>query len=162
LVILTETYPNIPQNSTKNKAINTQKGTAKVKKGILILLMCALLSGCRPQKQTDVASHIVTEITITWQADDQLTHRYYNTHKKMQQILLYLRSVSPGFTPDEDPETLGGQEVRITLRRADGSAKVYRQKNDRYLQEEANPWKQIKPEWGASLYQIVLENESDP
>jgi hypothetical protein len=127
-----------------------------------ILLLCCLLWGCHGREAADVASHIVTEISVTCQYGDQLAHRYYNTHEKMQQILLYLRAVSPGFTPKEDPDALKGTVVHITLHRADGSVKVYRQKEDRYLQEENGSWKQIKAEWGADLWRILWENESDP
>lgn len=127
-----------------------------------ILLLCCLLWGCRRQGSADVTSHIVTEITVTCQYGDQLAHRYYNSHKKMQPVLLYLRAVSPGFTPKEDPDTLEGAVVHITLHRADGSTKVYRQKEDRYLQEDNKAWKQINEEWGADLWRILWENESDP
>lgn len=133
-----------------------------MKKVILWLLLPFMLTGCQPRVHTDVSSHIVTEMTITCETCSEFTRRYYNTHEKMQKILLYLRSVSPGFTPDEDPEPLAGRVICITLQRADGTTKIYKQKGDRYLQEGTNAWKKIKPEWGATLYQIILENESDP
>lgn len=132
-----------------------------VKKVLLFIILVIFTAGCRPQPQTDVAAHIVTEITITCQNCNDFTRRYYNTHEKMQKILLYLRSVSPGFTPEEDPEPLAGRVICITLHRADGSTKIYRQKGDRYLQEGTKPWKKIKPEFGAGLWQILLENASD-
>jgi hypothetical protein len=125
-------------------------------------MLCCLLWGCRNRGAVDVTSHIVTEISITCHYGAQQSYRYYNTHEKMQQVLLYLRAVSPGFTPKDDPETLDGTIVHITLHRADGSIKVYRQKDDRYLQEGDNSWKQIKAEWGADLWRILQENESDP
>lgn len=133
-----------------------------MKKAFIFLLLYLCLTGCRPQKHTDVASHIVTEITITCETCNDFTRRYYNSHEKMQKVLLYLRAVSPGFTPDEDPEPIAGRVIYITLHKADGTTKIYRQKNDRYLQEGHHPWKKIKPEWGATLYQIIMENESDP
>lgn len=133
-----------------------------MKKVLILLLLSFCLTGCKPRVHTDVASHIVTEITITCETCNDFSQRYYNTHEKMQQILLYLRSVSPGFAPDEDPEPLAGRVICITLRRADGTTKIYRQKDDRYLQEGTSPWKKIKPEWGASLWQIIAQNESDP
>ena len=133
-----------------------------LKKMLLFLLLVLFMAGCRPANPTDVASHIVTEIAVTCQSCNEYTRRYYNTHEKMQKILLYLRSVTPGFTPDEDPEPLAGRIVLITLHRADGTTKVYRQKGDRSLQEGNGPWKKIKPEWGASLWQLLQETESDP
>ena len=136
-------------------------GVILLKKVVFALLLALALTGCYPQRTTDVASHIVTEITITCETCTDFTRRYYNTHEKMQKFLLYLRSVSPGFTPDEDPEPLAGRVICITLWKADGTTKIYRQKNDRYLQEGTGPWKKIRQEWGASLYQLLLENESD-
>lgn len=140
----------------------TEAGVKFLKKAMIVLYFALILGGCRPQAQTDVAAHVVKEITITCEGCTAFTRRYYNTHNKMQKILLYLRSVSPGTTPKEDPENLAGQVICITLRRADGSTKLYRQKNDRFLQEGTNPWRQIKPEWGVTLFQLILENESDP
>ena len=133
-----------------------------LKKAILILFLSCMLTGCQPKKATNVQAHVVTEITITCQTYNDWVHRYYNTPKKMQNILLYLRAVSPGFAPNENPETVPGRMIYITLQRADGTTKIYRQKNERYLQEGSNPWRQINADWGASLYQLVLSNESDP
>ena len=141
---------------------NCESGVDRVKKVIAALLLTVFLTGCQQQNHTDVTSRIVTEIVITCQTCNDFTRRYYNTHQKMQQILLYLRAVKPGFTPDEDPESLAGRTICITLHLADGSTKLYRQKKDRYLQEDHHPWKKIKPDWGATLYQIILENSSDP
>ncbi len=142
-------------------ASETAKEAVALRKLWLLFLLCGLLTGCHWQKSPDVTAHIVTEITVTCPDSELFTHRYYNTHAKMQQILLYLRAVSPGFTPKDDPESLAGSVIQITLHRADGSIKVYRQKNDRYLQEDQNGWKQIKAEWGADLMRLLLENESD-
>ena len=162
LAILTEFDPDILQVSTKNSVTTESERGGMMRKLLFFLLAVFFLTGCQPRVHTDVASHIVTEITITCQTCNDFDQRYYNTHKKMQPILLYLRSVSPGFTPDEDPEPLAGRVICITLYRADGTTRIYRQKGDLYLQEGKNSWKKIKPEWGATLYQIILENESDP
>ena len=162
MVILTEITADILHKSTKNSVTELRKRGENVKKACTILLLAFCLAGCKPKEHANVASHIVTGITITCESCNDFTRRHYNTHEKMQKILLYLRSVGPGFTPDEDPEPLSGRVIYITLYRADGTTKVYRQKGDRYLQEGTNPWKTIRADWGASLYQIILENDSDP
>lgn len=131
-------------------------------KVLLWCLLAGILAGCHPAKPAEITSQIVTEVIVTCQTCNDFTRRYYNTHKKMQPILLYLRSVSPGFTPEKDPEPLAGRVICITLRMADGSAKIYRQKDSHYLQEGKQPWKKIDPEWGATLYPLLLENQSDP
>ena len=133
-----------------------------MKKVLLWCLLAGILAGCHPAKPAEITSQIVTEIIVTCQTCNDFTRRYYNTPKKMQPVLLYLRSVSPGFTPEKDPEPLAGRVICITLRMADGSVKVYRQKDSRYLQEGKNPWKKIDPDWGATLYPLLLENPSDP
>lgn len=125
-------------------------------------MLAFLLTGCHRKSYTDVASQIVTEITVTCETCTDFTRRYYNTHKKMQPILLYLRAVTPGFKPDTDPEPLSDRVICIILQKADGTQKVYRQKADRYLQQDHGAWRKINPEWGAALYRILLENESDP
>ena len=133
-----------------------------MKKTIVWLFLFAILTGCHSAPSMDVASQIVSEIIVTCQTCNDFTRRYYNTHKKMQPILLYLRSVSPGFTPEEDPEPLAGRVICITLRMADGNVKIYRQKDSRFLQEGKNPWKKIDPEWGSTLYPLLMEHPSDP
>ncbi|MBE6978047.1 MAG: hypothetical protein E7438_05335 [Ruminococcaceae bacterium] len=133
-----------------------------MKKTWLFLLLSLFLSGCAHRQNVHVTSHIVTEITITCETCTQFTRRYYNTHEKMQQVLLYLRAVSPGYPTKEDPEPLAGRVIYITLHRADGTRNVYRQKDNRFLQQGGQPWRQINQDWGASLYRILLENESDP
>ena len=139
-----------------------EKEWVKLKKTFIFLFLTFFMTGCHPQSHTDVASQIVTEIIVTCETCTEFTHRYYNTHEKMQPILLYLRAVSPGFKPDIDPEPLSDRVICITLQKADGSQKVYRQKADRYLQQDHGAWRKINPEWGATLYRILLENESDP
>lgn len=139
-----------------------KKEWVKLKRTLLFLTFALLLTGCQRNRYTDVASQIVTEITVTCETCTDFTRRYYNTHEKMQPILLYLRAVTPGFKPDTDPELLSDRVICITLQKADGSQKVYRQKADRYLQQDHGAWRKIDPEWGATLYQILMENESDP
>ena len=139
-----------------------EKEWVKLKKTFIFLFLTFFMTGCHPQSHTDAASQIVTEIIVTCETCTDFTHRYYNTHEKMQPILLYLRAVSPGFKPDIDPEPLSDRVICITLQKADGSQKVYRQKADRYLQQNHGAWRKINPEWGATLYRILLENESDP
>ena len=139
-----------------------EKEWVKLKRTLVFLLLAILLTGCHRNSHTDVASQIVTEITVTCETCTEFTRRYYNTHEKMQPILLYLRAVSPGFKPDTDPEHLSDRIICITLQKADGSTKVYRQKADRYLQQDHGDWRKINPEWGVTLYRILLENDSDP
>lgn len=139
-----------------------EKEWVKLKRTLFFLLLAILLTGCYRNSHTDVASQIVTEITVTCETCTEFTRRYYNTHEKMQPILLYLRAVSPGFKPDTDPEHLSDRIICITLQKADGSTKVYRQKADRYLQQDHGDWRKINPEWGVTLYRILLENDSDP
>ena len=139
-----------------------EKEWVKLKRTLFFLLLAILLTGCHRNSHTDVASQIVTEITVTCETCTEFTRRYYNTHEKMQPILLYLRAVSPGFKPDTDPEHLSDRIICITLQKADGSTKVYRQKADRYLQQDHGDWRKINPEWGVTLYRILLENDSDP
>ena len=162
LVVLTEIEAYILSYDAKNSVRKQRSEVIFVKKAIIFLLLSLILVGCRPVEEENVSAHIVKEITITCENCTSFTRRYYNTNSKMQKILLYLRSVSPGTASKEDPEELAGQVICITLRRVDGSTKLYRQKNDRYLQVGNDPWRKINPEWGVSLFQLIMENESDP
>lgn len=139
-----------------------EKEWVNLKRTLFFLIFTFLLTGCHRSSYTDVASQIVTEITVTCETCTDFTRRYYNTHEKMQPILLYLRAVSPGFRPDTDPEPISARLICITLQKADGSQKVYRQKADSYLQQDYGAWRKINPEWGVTLYRILIENESDP
>lgn len=127
-----------------------------------IAVFILLLSGCRPTANQPIAGKLITDITITCQTCVDVTRRYYNTNEKMQLILLYIRDLGPRFKTKDDPESISGREISITMRCVDGTKKVYRQKNDRYFQAGLEEWTQIDPERGSALWRIVLHTPGDP
>lgn len=122
-----------------------------------------LLSGCSRIPQTNnIQSEMVTEITITCETCNDFTRRYYNTGKKMQPILLFIRKIGHTFSADTDPELLDGNTISIVMTCADQTRKVYRIKDNRYFQAGSSPWQQIDPEKAGSLWKIILATPSDP
>lgn len=129
---------------------------------LLMLILLCVFSGCQPQRQMAINGKLVTQIVVTSEDHAQFTRRFYNTNEKMQLILLYIRSLGPRFTPEEDPESLPGRIICITMRCADGSQKIYRQKDTLYFQEGNSPWMQMDPERGSQLHRILVHTPSDP
>ncbi len=134
-----------------------------MKKGSICLLLCLLLTGCAPAPaQRSLSSQVVRQITVTAESCGHTTRRYYNTNGKMQQLLLYIRKLSPLFATDADPESLTGRTICITMTCADGTRHIYRQKNDRYFQTGTGPWQKIAPGKNSDLWRILLRTPSDP
>lgn len=134
------------------------------KRSIAFLLAATLflLTGCRPSQKEHIAAKMVTQITITCETCADFTRRYYNTNEKMQLILLYIRDLGPKFKPKEDPDSVYGRTICITMTCADGSSKIYRQKGNQYFQAGTQPWQSINMERGNDLWRIVLYTPSDP
>ncbi len=130
--------------------------------GLLAAVLAALLVGCWVSRQPVITGNLVTQIVVTGENTDQYIRRFYNTDEKMQLILLYIRSLGPKFTPDEDPGTQKEPMLCITMHYADGSQKIFRQKGQQYFQEGMDTWRKIDPERGRDLWWIVLHTPADP
>ena len=139
-------------------------GAAVKKKRFLCLLLTAALclGGCVPRQDAGIRGQLVTQMVITEETSQKFTRRFYNTNEKMQLILLYIRSLGPKFTPEENPEALQGQTICIHMQCADGTQKIYRQKDQAYFQEGTGPWRRIDPERGSQLWRILIHTPSDP
>lgn len=136
-----------------------------MKKRLIAVYLAAvfcLLCGCHPVTRQDIASRIVTQITVTCETCSDFTRRFYNTNEKMQLILLYIRCLKPRFAPQTDPEPLAGRTICITVTCADNTTRIYRQKDNLYFQEGTGPWQQVRPDQGSDLWRIVLFTPSDP
>lgn len=127
--------------------------------GAVFFAVVLLLCGCR--KEEIVPHRVVTRIDVTCQAFDTYIHRSYTDSEKMQMILFHIRSIGQKHTPDVDPEALDSPTICITLRFSDGSTKIYRQKDNRFWQEDTQPWKKIGPENASGLWQTILTTPGD-
>lgn len=135
-----------------------------MKKAFLITLTAVflLLSGCQPNMQSNVQSHVVTEITVTCESCDGFIRRYYNTAEKMQPILLYIRKIGRTFSVNTDPELVSKTTICIIMTCSDQTQKIYRLKDDCYFQEGSSPWQQYNPEKAGDLWNFILNTPSDP
>ena len=128
----------------------------------VIVATLLLTSGCHRGSNQNTGSNVVSSILITGQSDTETIRRYYNTPDKIRLVLLYIRSVSGGFTAQVDPTTLPGSSIRILTVSADNTQKVYQQKSDCYFQSATGTWQEIDPEKGAKLWKLLKQTPSDP
>lgn len=107
-------------------------------KGLLTLLLCALLclTGCA--RQDSPAIRLVTRITIRHQ-DQSLD---IEDSVQMSQILNALRSTGRPFLPEEDPEVMELPVYDITLTHSDGETIQWQIKGSRYLRKLPGPWQE--------------------
>ena len=128
---------------------------------ISILLLSTLLSGCHRRAPAPQAP-IVRQIIATTEDSEHFLRRYYDTDEKMQAVLLCLRRLHPRFTPDIDPSQLQKPTLCLTLICADGSHRLYRIKDNRYLQQGTGPWKKADSGAASDLWRLLWTMESDP
>lgn len=132
-------------------------------KCIALLLLCALLlCGCAPKPLPGPSASIVRRIVATAEGREYFLRRYYDTDEKMEPILLALRSLYPNFTAQQDVENLHLPTLCITLICSDGSEKLYRLKDVRYLQLGTGVWKQVDSGKAADLWQLIWDTPDDP
>lgn len=131
-----------------------------MKKSVPVLLLSIWSIFCAGCQHFDVnhsvsASHVVTEITITRESD-HITHRY-TSQASMERILSYLRRLKPYGKVEGCPETLSGENYRITVTLADGRQKVYKQVAKLYFCGADQYWRQIDPDAAEELSLLFEE-----
>ena len=129
--------------------------------GILLMVLCAVLFGCRRQTQTSVQSSVVTRIDIVCQHGDEVTTRSYTSPEKMRLILLYIRSVSSPFASLPEPEDSTVKKINITTTSANHITKIYRQHGEQYFQEGNGGWQKIDPQTGSILWELIMAIPGD-
>ncbi len=133
-----------------------------MRKWLILVCVALCLIGCGRKNKPNVQHNVVTEITITCQADGELIQRRYTTPDKMRAVLLYIRSVRASFDAPEEPDASEGYRVQITTVSADKTVKHYYQQGQKYFQIGEERWKIIDPEKGANLWMIIKLLPSDP
>ncbi|MBR4863784.1 MAG: hypothetical protein IKU07_04345 [Oscillospiraceae bacterium] len=127
---------------------------------LLSAICIFLLSGCA-SKNTAPIVRVVTGVEITCQHKDVQIRRAYTDMQKMEYVLLYLRLLEPIGRPKTDPGAVSGDVYEITLQLSDGSKKVYKQKDHRYLAAGKAPWQEIAPEQAEGLYRLMRKIPDD-
>lgn len=131
---------------------------------VILFFFLTLTAGCRSQQSEATAPEayrVVTQIEIVYHHKPIVSEGTFSDPEKMQQILLYLRQISPYGTPAEDPEQAEGSDFYITLHYSDRSKKVYHQRADRFLRINNGPWKRIDPKKAMKLSEILATMDSD-
>lgn len=131
---------------------------------ILLSVLLLLTAGCKWQSPSQTAPSeykVVTQIHVVYHRNPIVSEGYFSDPEKMQQILLYLRQISPYGRPSEDPEAMEGSDYYITLHYSDNSRKVYQQRSDRFMRINSGPWKRIDPKKAVTLSQILETMDSD-
>ena len=138
-----------------------------IKKYAILLLLpvwVCLLSGCSHSTAlpaTKPPFRVVERVEITFQKGSLLSQRSYQQEEKIQRVLDYLLLIDPYGTPEVNPEAIGNSEFQIRLIYTDGSEKLYRQREHRYMKIQNGSWKLIDPEKAKQLSQLVSQLPSD-
>lgn len=126
-----------------------------------LFLSIILFHGCCNDKATGPVGRVVVKIKVNYENGPLKAYREYTAADKMQYILNYLRYIDPYGTPNENPETISGNEYRIALVYPNGQEKIYRQKSDRFMQMHDGSWKKINPQKAQKLAEILGYFQSD-
>ncbi len=127
------------------------------------LLLLSLLVGCHPSaSQENISSHVVTEVLIESYNHPDISVRRYTSDEKISKVLRYIRSLEkmPTARAAAD-DSQQSPSATITIIRADGSQKQYRQWGNLYFQAANTVWKQLPNDTGAQFWSILQETPSD-
>ncbi len=130
--------------------------------GKLGAVLCAalVLSGCSCRKEEPLV-RVVEKVEVVSHHGEETVIRTYTQSKKMTAILNYLRWLRPVKGADCDPEQLPGDDYTITVTLSDGAQEIYRQRTNGYLRKNKERWKNIDPEKGVMLYEILSQMDGD-
>lgn len=126
---------------------------------ILITLSFSGCSGIYTQPQPQC--RLVREVHVHCRRGPLTIERTYTRDENIQAVMQYLRKLEPTCRATCDPERLLGDVYEIVLERADGSRSIYRQRADRFLSENAGPWRKISVPKDPVLYDILRKTPSD-
>ena len=113
------------------------------------------------EKPAQPTLRVVTGVDISCNHKDVPIRRHYTDSDKMEYVLLYLRLLQPTTTSQYEPESANADIYEITLQLLDGSHRIYRQKDHRYLCQGEGPWQAIAPEQAEGLYRLMRKLPSD-
>ena len=125
----------------------------KQKKLAFILCLLIALSGCTGKKPPQ-SGRVVTKIDVACTKDDVQHLLAYRQPQKIEAVLNYLRCVKYRGKPESNPEALPGELYEITVTNSDGTNRIYRQKENRYLYRGGS-WETIDPNWGNYLFLLL-------
>jgi len=129
---------------------------------IFLILLTVLLPGCaRKRTWTQPICSVVVRVDVESRNHEERIYRRYTDPKKVSAMLDYLRGLSPYMPADRDPERLTGENHTITVYSSDGTTRVYRQRANRYLSVDSQPWQRIDDTQAKKLYGFLLRNHSD-
>ena len=126
----------------------------------VILCLLAALSGCG-RKENKPLVVVVEKVEVVSHHGEETLLRTYTKSSKMTAVLNYLRWLQPIYGADCDPEQIPGDDYTITVTLSDGKQEIYQQKTNGYLRENGQRWKNIDPEKGMMLYEIISQMEGD-
>lgn len=126
--------------------------------GILTILLCFLLSGCKKAAEKPV--HYVTKIEISGTHLGEPLNRVYTDPEKMTAVLTYLRRLEVQNRTVFVPGWLVDSTCRITVHTSGSESTTYLQEGA-YCSEDARTWRRISPDQAEALYSVVENMESD-
>lgn len=130
---------------------------------LVFLLLPFLFSGAAGPRLRRRPSlpHTVTKIQVVCYRGGERLTRHYTQPNKIQPVLHYMRLLKREGAADTDPEQLIGDRFDITLYYSDGQNRIYRQRSNRYLSKNSQPWEKINTKQAQFLYPILQAMPSD-
>jgi hypothetical protein len=120
-----------------------------------------ILHGLASLDPDSLETAYVEKVEVVSHHGEETLLRTYTKSSKMTAVLNYLRWLRPVYGADCDPEQIPGDDYTITVTLSDGKQEVYQQKTNGYLRENGQRWKNIDPEKGMMLYEIISQMEGD-
>ncbi len=127
-------------------------------------LLLSILSGCNYHDTSEnmgSSPRVVTQVDVVCQQEDTVLQRSYTHPEKMKTILMYLRLLEPLGKADTDPERIIGDAYEIRLHFSNGQQRIYRQRANRYVSKDSQPWYRVNPDHAGVLYSILQDMPSD-
>ena len=128
---------------------------------LLLLLLPTLLSGSALRRNSTSVPSLVVQIDVVCRREYSTFTRHYTQPRKIEPILNYLRMLTYHGRPETDPERLAGNAYEITLYYVNGQTSTYRQRADRYLSKDGQPWEKLRPEQAGLLFPLLESTASD-
>ena len=129
---------------------------------ILYSMLLILLSGCGNVHAAEpVQPDLVAKVEVSYQNKGVHLHRIYTSTEKIDNILFYLYSLSPGSYTETDPERIPEPSCKIIVSTGSGIRHIYRQRGRNYLSVDCKPWQLIDPQKSSRLFPLIARTCSD-
>jgi hypothetical protein len=102
----------------------------------------------------------VTEISVQWIQDGQISRKTYTSPEKTDSLLLYLRAIESS-TGSITPEAMDHADCTLQILLSDETVKICQLHGLQYFCEDGGFWQNMKPESALRLYLFLAATPGD-